>query len=56
MPTQASGPETGAARKAPCPQCKEIKAKRYAAVRHGDKRTAEAMATTMGLHQRASHA
>ncbi|MCC3777306.1 hypothetical protein [Streptomyces sp. UNOB3_S3] len=40
---------------APCAQCREIKHKRYEAVRQGDRRRAEAMATAMGRHQRAAH-
>ncbi|MEU4212752.1 hypothetical protein AB0F13_22610 [Streptomyces sp. NPDC026206] len=39
----------------PCAQCKEIKAKRYAAVHQGNKRLAEAMVTAMGRHLRAAH-
>lgn len=55
MPIQASGPQGEAVGTTRCEQCAEIKQKRYAAVRQGDQRRAEAMATAMGRHQRAAH-
>ncbi|MFF4155807.1 hypothetical protein [Streptomyces sp. NPDC001678] len=56
-PTRAlvPAPAPNAAVQPPCAQCHEIKQKRYAAVRQGDRRRAEAMATAMGRHQRAAH-
>lgn len=57
MRALASDPASnrGAAVQPPCTQCVEIKQKRYAAVRQGDRPRAEAMATAMGRHQRAAH-
>ncbi|GHC52506.1 hypothetical protein GCM10010507_30820 [Streptomyces cinnamoneus] len=40
---------------APCLGCREIKERRYEAVRRGDKTVAAAMADVMGLHLRAVH-
>ncbi|GAA2714562.1 MULTISPECIES: hypothetical protein [Streptomyces] len=51
-PSQATGQ---APPPPPCHRCREIKARRYTAVRQGDRETAEAMVTAMGVHLRAAH-
>ncbi|GGR03308.1 fumarate hydratase class II [Streptomyces netropsis] len=57
MQIQASGPEPKAVQTltGPCTQCREIKEKRWEAVRQGNTHLAEATTVAMGQHLRAEH-